>query len=294
MKSTLYTLIVILVLGPLAMGQPFECDGTFFMSYSTSVLSNTKLINIYYDEAEEKFRWTIIQEGDGRQIGPIGFRVVDNLIYGLDQNSLELVTIDAGGKVSVVGDLSANLDTNYHYFAGDITALGKYFVLIGRDKETEIDEQLFFVRLDREDLLTGRLAIISQQNTRFGDIVSSPIYDAMYGFDSLNRKLTDLRWNTGLVTNFNYQSTPNLTASNAMFADREGRIFAFGNSSVNNPTDETFYEINIYNGEATALGPGPRSRIVDGCSCPYTITLKKEIRPEVALPCQDVQIVYCH
>ena len=141
-------------------------------------------------------------------------------------------------------------------------------------------------------MLTGRVSLISQKKTRLGDIASSPIYDGMYGYDSLEQRLTDIRWNTGLVTNFNYQTAPNLTAANALFTDTLGRLVAFGNSATSNPTDDTFYDINIFNGKAESISPGPRSRIVDGCSCPYTIKLEKKITPKEPVPCEDIKIIY--
>ena len=135
MKRLHFLFLIFLGLMTRGLPQAFECDGSFFMSYSPSIFSNTKLIKAYYDDDDDRFRWTTVQEGDDRQIRPIGFRVVDNMIYGLDQNTLELLKINASGTVTVVGDLSNQLDTTYNYFAGDITPLGKYFVLVGRNKK---------------------------------------------------------------------------------------------------------------------------------------------------------------
>ena len=81
-----------------AQDQPFACDGDYYLSVSHSRTAPSVITRMTYDNNSQTLRWDTLAANTNRQINPIGFRVLDGFIYGLDKNTLELLRIDAAGK----------------------------------------------------------------------------------------------------------------------------------------------------------------------------------------------------
>lgn len=142
--QSLGCILLLLLLKPFAVTaqSPHACDGSFFISKQTAGEGSSQLFRIQPANLERTDKWELITTFQGRKIGPIGFRVVDNLVYVLDTETLDLLMVDAAGEIRLRGNLTSQLDTTLTYHAGAITPFGKYFILIGRNPITGYDDQL--------------------------------------------------------------------------------------------------------------------------------------------------------
>ena len=195
-------------------------------------------------------------------------------------------------KITPVISLRDKLDTTYTYHAGAVTARGKYFLIIGRDPVTEADKTLYRIRLDPPNYGIGQTSLLSPEPIQIEDLAFSPVYGTMRGFDNFSHKLVDVRWLTGLVTNYSSQTASQINGVGAMFFDQDGNLFGYGSKSGEG--DGTFLSINNFTGVMDPIKSGLRTIITDGCACPYTVPFVRKISPEVALPCETVRLSYVY
>lgn len=269
---------------------PHACDGDIFLTRLASGENSSRLFKVAPDKLTDPAAWTRVATFQDRRIGPIGFRVIDNLVYALDTETLDLLTVDANGDIQLRANLKSGLDTTLSYHAGGITPFGKYFILIGRDPFTGYDQDLFRVRLDRPDFNIGVTAMLPPTEVQVDDLAFSPIYGTMVGYDALNRTLVDIRQISGLVSDFSFQSQGQIGRLGGLFYDRAGQLYGYGNSG--GTQDNFLYRLNALNGVAEEVGVAATSRVSDACACPYTIPFTKSYSPNPALDCDEIRLTY--
>jgi uncharacterized repeat protein (TIGR01451 family) len=94
---------------------------------------------------------------------------------------------------------------------------------------------------------------------------------------------------TGII-NANFLRQPAVDQLGALFFDVFGNLYGYG--SYQSLVQDKFVSIDKITGAITLLGQGPTSTGQDGCACPYSIQLQKEVQPDTATVCTYVNYTF--
>ncbi len=265
---------------------PFSCEGQFYITLTNS--SSSGLSEVTIDPISQNVVFRTVRSNMQVQINAIGYRSTDNLIYGVHPIEHYLYQVDRNGSVIQLDKL--NLNSDYVYFAGDITPDGQYLILIGATNtgapgSNGQDRELVRVNLEDSNYPTSTVPL-SGLPVRMLDIAFDPISGNLYGYDSNDDRLMLVDMVTGAVTT-NYARTPLLGFAGSLFFDAFGRLFAYG--SVGGFSQNTLVQIDKERGKVTIEASGPSAQGTDACSCPYTIEMSKTVWPEITVGCSEVE-----
>ncbi|WP_417875679.1 DUF6923 family protein [Winogradskyella sediminis] len=252
------------------LNTPFNCDDGFaYIIINERDKDNNFISGLYsYNlatHAQTLIKAPLIEDPSQSQfVNGIGYNTLDNNIYGIQQNTNNIVKIDASGNVEylpIVGPFTIG-----DYSSGDINDDGILF-LYGEDKFVAID-----LNPSSPAYLTSTTLL--SFNVTINDIVVSPIDGNIYMVTSTtNRKL--LRFNTGnntiddlgIVTGLGSETT---NAFGTAYMDALGNMYIANNSSG------TIYRIALphtgnlnatIHGELIDINPG------DGARCPSQLII---------------------
>ncbi len=268
---------------------PFSCEGQFYITLTNS--SNSGLSEVTIDPISQNVVFRTVRSNMQVQINAIGYRSTDNLIYGVHPIEHYLYQVDRNGSVIRLTEL--NLNSNYVYFAGDITPDGQYLILIGATNtgapgSNGQDRELVRVNLEDSNYPTSTVPL-SGVPVRMLDIAFDPVSGNLYGYDSNDDRLMLVDMVNGAVTT-NYARTPILGFAGSLFFDAFGRLYAYG--SVGGFVQNTLVQIDKERGRVTIEASGPSAQGTDACSCPYTIEMSKTVLPEVTVGCSEVEYFF--
>lgn len=259
--------------------QPFTCKGQYYLSLTKSGSKSSGLYEVKISENGQNIYLDTISSGLNLVLNGMGYRITDNLIYGVDPSTGGLRKVGIDGVAIDLG-LPQGLPSGPLYYAGDVTPDGKYLLLIGLGGTPQI------VKVDLEDpnyactfvpLLSNNVGIV--------DVAFDPFTGILYGHDFRNRKLVIVDPDTGEIKgNFIRQNL--VDQLGAVFFDSFGNLYGYG--SYGTFDQDKFVSINKVTGEISLLSQGPISSGQDGCACPYTLQLQKIVEPEIAYPCTEV------
>lgn len=294
-KSSITKVLLFVILAgfsqqALSQGDPFPCDGRFFIAGIPSNGASSIILSAFPNEIGPALVWDTVVVTNNHYIGPIGFSVLNNHLYALDTASFEILKIDAAGVIEILGSIKDKIDTNFVFHAGCVTPEGRKFTLIGRNPTENTDKALYNVRLDDDTLRVGNNSLVTQGQLLLNDLAYDPHFGILYGFDEANRKLVQL--SGGLATGFNFLSTDPGVLMNGLFFGRNGQLYGYGRSQGSNGRDNTLFSISKQTGAVTALKSILRSERSDACACPYEIVLERSFSLQQALPCDTVELVY--
>jgi uncharacterized repeat protein (TIGR01451 family) len=272
---------------PTQAQNPFTCEDQFFLTLSSMPPTLNEVI---IDPQTNAAVFQTINPNLVIDVNAIGYRSSDNFIYSINTDDGRLVRIGQGGQMQALTTLPLNLSNAY--FAGDITPDGRYLVLIGTAfLASGLSTVADIVRVDLESP-NFTLTTIPVNNV-FGqiyDIAFHPVTGVLYGYDSASRRLVRIDPFAGTVT-FPFSANQAPFVSGSLFFDAYGQLFAYGSPTLESDQN-SLYEINPDNGQATFLTSGATASSSDGCSCPYTIELSKSVEPEVTFPCGEVEYTF--
>lgn len=274
---------------------PFNCTGDFYTSL-TSGFGNSSLHQVTVD-ANGNVNFTTINGNIGAQMNAIGYRVTDNLIYGVHPTQENLYRVDANGNATFLTNLGS-INASYQYFAGDVTPDGNFLVIIGRSTSggTNISRNLVKIDLTSPTYTQTSINLVNASNgannttVYMSDIAYDPITGVLYGYDNNNRRLVTIDDVTGAINNSLYPTTTAWLLG-AMFFDASGELYGYGRNQNNNTQDDFFY-VDINTGITTFLTTGPGAGGNDGCSCPYTVDFRMSIAQDTVHPCEEFDIRY--
>jgi len=295
MKNSLLIISMLCLSVFLKAQVPFTCTGDFYSSL-TSGFGNSSLEKITFD-ANGNVVFTTINGDIGAQINAIGYRVTDNLIYGVHPTQENLYRIDATGTATFLANLGS-INSSYSYFAGDITPDGNFLVIIGRSTGGGNSTSRNLVRIDLNsptytatsisliDATTGNLNTTAYMS----DIAFDPITGVLYGYDNNNQRLVTIDITSGGINSTLYPTTTAFLLG-AMFFDVSGELFGYGRATNNNTQDDFFY-VDIATGITTFLTTGPGASGNDGCSCPFTVDFRMRVNVDTIRQCEEFDIRY--
>ena len=269
---------------PIIAQEPFICQGQYFLSLSASISSNSGLFLVEIDPDSGTTLFNPVATSIGATMNAIGYRRTDNYIYGVNpnSNSFRLYRVGADGVAVDLGvPQGIELEGGGGYFAGDVTPDGNFLLILDLSFNTG---KLAFIDLNDPNYQVTTIDINSPF-TQIYDIAFDPFTGDLYGFSTGAARLVKINTVTGAITSsFPVQSQ--VQQLGALFFDVSGDLFGYGTINGTN----TLVTINKETGIMSSVANGPPSGGEDGCSCPYTITLKKTVSTNIALPC--TQVIY--
>lgn len=295
MKSPYFTLVFLCLNLTLLAQVPFNCTGDFYTSLTTGN-NNSSLHQVTVD-VNNNVTFTTINGNIGAQMNAIGYRVTDNLIYGVHPTQEDMFRIDATGTATFLTNLS-NINASYQYFAGDVTPDGNYLVIIGRSSTsgTNVSRNLVKIDLNSPTYTQTSINLVNASNgaanttVYVADIAYDPITGILYGYDNNGRRLVTIDDATGAINSSLFPTTAPWLLG-ALFFDPSGELFGYGRNQNDNTQDDFFY-IDINTGLATFLTTGPSAGGNDGCSCPYTMDFKLYANVDTIHPCEEFYLRY--
>jgi len=284
--------LLIFIASPFPLiSQDFPCDGSFYFVATDE--DGSRFYRLAMNEVTHSFTYEQLplDNPDKRHITSLGYNVKDKMIYGLDFNSYELLRIGSDGKIEVL-PVPENLDTSFHYYAGEMTPDGRRLVVIGRHPESGIDNRIYSIRVNNPpDYYAGFFSVVSDLPVSMSDITVDPIVGATYGFDINNQQIvvTD---RTGLTATSTVRRFKKVNEEfGALFFDRLGQMYGLG-SAATGGQQNTMYEIDKSFGATQKLGEAIGGFDTDGCGCPYTVEVFKRAVPRSSTGCEQIVLEY--
>ncbi len=262
---------------------PFDCNGQFFIG-----VNGTGNSTLYAMNANPTGNGLLIFPPNltVKSTNAIGFRKKDHLIYGYESG--KIFTLDKNGLYSEITNVQVTPGVDY--FGGDVSADGKYYVMVGGKTVNGVYQDVELVKIDLEDPQFGQTVLpFSGEIVRTFDIAFDPTNGLLYGLDVNKARIFILDSETGAVTTV-FPSDPSGQVAGALFFDGFGNLFSYG--TFDSPLKNTLYSIDKNTGAMQVIASGPGSGGGDGCSCPYTISLSKSVFPESVYSCSEVAYTF--
>ncbi|WP_179349007.1 DUF6923 family protein [Winogradskyella pacifica] len=267
------------------LNTPFDCDDGFAYIIVNERNGEGDFISGLYSydlatHAQTLIKAPLITDASTSQfVNGIGYNVLDNNIYGIQQNTNNIVKIDASANVEflpIVGPFTVG-----DYSSGDINANGTLF-LHGESK---------FVAIDLNPSSPNYLTSTTLLNypVSVNDIVVSPADGNIYMVTSTsNRKL--LRFNVtsntiddlGLVTGLSSETT---NAFGTAYMDALGNMYIANNASGN------IYRIALpHTGNLVATNHGDLIDIEpgDGARCPSQLIAPVTVSDSICVTSDEI------
>ncbi|MCB0562788.1 MAG: gliding motility-associated C-terminal domain-containing protein [Phaeodactylibacter sp.] len=265
--------------------QPFTCRGSFYLAIAPQ--SSSTVYEVQVSQATGNVTFNGLPAGPvGFVLNGLGYRSTDNFIYAVNSETGGLYRIDSNGAAFSLG-LPEGMPSSASYPAGDVSPDGKYLVLLsvsgGFNGSTEA---IIFVDLETANH-PARTVNFPGNNSAVYDIAFDPTDEAtLYGWDALNQRLVIIDTEAGqILTPFAADNTGGTLGS--IFFDAFGNLFGYG-SSPGTGSQNSFFSIDKTTGEVIIEATGPAAQRSDGCSCPYTVQMKKRVEPVQAIPCSEL------
>lgn len=272
-----------------AIGQQPPCQADAYLVLEGTQPQFSRLVKLYIED-EQLLSEPVGLASPLPRLSALGHSNLDNYLYGLGAFDYHLYRIGYDGLIEDLG-IPPGLDTSYTFHSGGIHPDGTRFVLPGRGKVSGYDEEIFSIRLNTPNFITGQTTVISDAPVRIEDLAWDPSFGSLYGFDINNRRLVNLGWPGGLVTGYSNEPQPGIQKLGSLFFDASGELYGYGGNSAVGP-ENTLFRFDKYTGQVLETLPAPSGYFSDACSCPYRIKLERELSEQQVLPCQEFDITY--
>ncbi|MEM9719633.1 MAG: gliding motility-associated C-terminal domain-containing protein [Bacteroidota bacterium] len=272
--------------------QTFPCDNSFYLTQTSKSSPNSSLIRMSKDTLTGVWEQEQISPDLGYRVSTLGYRVQDNLLYGITQPDLKLIQINGLGEVKELANLiERGLDTSrWDFFCGDVAPGGHIFYLIGQEKETGTAVLACTIRL-RPNYRVGSISFNSIEAMHIDDLAYDPIYGIINTYDRNSNTLTAVS-QSGSATNYFSQINPDIGAVAGLVFDKEGVLWGIARGSAENRTNNRLIRFNKFNGEIQERVEIPPGEEVSACSCPYSLDYFKSISPDTTSGCERLVLSY--
>ena len=242
-----------------SQGNPFGCNGQFYISNSTSSASNSN--STHLDSLV--FSSGIFTPGQFTTGTPgfnaIGINPIDGYIYGVMYQSgatssrSHLIKIGKSGTTAVETDLGAiHVGTGYitggDALAGCFDFDGTFYFSAGSN----------LYKIPNAKLSVDSATLVGSTSS-FADIAINPVTGQMYG--SSGNTLYSVNKASGAATSI-HSFSPSVTLMAGLFFNSVGSLYGYSSNG-------NFYLINLTNGSLTSAGSGPSYSNADGASCSF-------------------------
>jgi len=271
--------------------QPVPCDGASFLFTADSETGNSSMHRVRFDSGNGRPYFETIKANIGYRVAAAGYSTFDQYIYALVESTWEVLRIDDAGNAVNLG-FPEGLEPDMTYKAGTVSPSGRRFLVIGRDANTGLDETLFSIAVGSSSRLSaGRVSISNDFQAKLEDLTYDPWRGVLYGYDRSSKKLAQVNWLSGAITNFRSQLMTGVEHLGGLFFDRNGQLYGYG-AATGSGEEVTIYRIDKLTGLATKWETGPSGRFSDACGCPYTLRSFKRAIPSKVVPCSELLLRY--
>jgi uncharacterized repeat protein (TIGR01451 family) len=210
-------------------------------------------------------------------VNAVGYNILDNYVYGYDQNAGELVRVSSDGSLTPLG-LPAGVNAALAYNVGDVDSSGHYWMMDGNVNPAQWYEiDLAPGSPTYGEVIESGTAAVPAGVTNLSDwaFINGALYTvstatsgpaALVKFDPATGQLSNLGPVAGV---------PGTDFYGAVYSDAAGDLFA-----SNNTTGE-IYRVNVSNVTGIAVSQGPTSGNNDGERCATapipTVTVTKTV-----------------
>jgi gliding motility-associated-like protein len=254
---------------------PFLCDGKAYI-----IINGTNdLASIGINPSNNGLLISTIINDIGL-IDGLGFNRIDNLIYGVRKQNLELVTIDAAGIVSPLTTLT--LGSNQAINAADVDPTGRYYTAIV--SENNIDQRIIRIDLQDPSYTITQLLLITG-GSDYLDITHDPFSPLLYAVDNNNNHIDRINLSTGLITR--YDPPMPSDAFSSCYFNPFGELIAFGSTAFG--VASGMFKINTDTGATDRITSGPETASFDLAACPYTVAAQLSTPFDRILPCTELE-----
>jgi len=258
----------------LSAQSPFLCDGKAYI-----ILKETNdLASISINPTNNALLISTILPNVGLIEG-LGFNKVDNLLYGVRKDDLQLITIDAAGLINAL--TTVQIGTNDEINAADIDPSGRYYTAIVSNND--VDQRIIQIDLlDPNYSITQLLSISGGSD--YLDITHDPFSPLLYGVDGKNNHIDRINLGSGLITRFD----PPMQSDgfSACYFNPFGELIAFGSTAFG--VASSMFKINTSTGATDRITSGPETSSYDLAACPYTIAAQLSTPFSRILPCTEL------
>ena len=286
-------LLPLLILGTCLSAQTYpRCGDRMYLFSAFSNVSPTEMevLNIQSTDGSIQLSQQTISTDLGVRLNALGYSVIDNNMYGIAEGTLEIWRVGLNGETTNLGRPN-NLDTTLTYTAGDVTPDGKRLYLIGHNPAANDDQTIFNINVHAPPPLNaGANAVISDLPARIQDFAWRPKFGTIIGFNAAIKKLVEVNVFSGQYFDFGYVPLPGIGNVQAIFYDKQGRLFGYGGPGEEAAT--TLYQFNPTDGSILQQTPIGNAKFADGCTCAHRIWVEKRVEPAEVLPCSEVTITY--
>ncbi len=269
--------------------RPFVCRGEYYLTLRPESGRFNELFTVDINPNTEKVTFNAVPGFDnGFDLNAMGYRVTDNYIYIIEQTEDNtLLRISGDGRITRLRAMTELPDLRY--FAAACTPDGNYLVVSASPFDLGFGSaniNLVFVDL-RDPSYPTRTVNLDNKRYLFFDMAFDPFTGECYGYDSNEQTLIKIDINSGSIRPVGRGGQIS-TSMGALFFDAFGRLYGYGRPEGSS-SQNTLFEINKVTGKVTARTSGEEADRSDGCSCPYTIKLTKDVSPRETLPCGEVE-----
>ncbi len=267
---------------------PFVCRGEYYLTLRSRMFN--ELFTVEIDPQTSLVTFNPIRIDDGYNLNAMGYRATDNFIYVIDQDETGLLRIDGNGRIATLRPLDELPALSY--FAGECTPDGNFLIISGSPPNFRAGSSnlnLIFIDLRDPSYPTRELPLQSHPYLFF-DMAFDPFTGICYGYDGNNQVLVEIDVDRGTVRAV---GRPGQIANSmgTLFFDAFGNLFGYGRPNGGD-LQNTLFAIDKENGNVTVVTTGESADRSDGCSCPFTIKLSKDVSPRVVLPCAEVDFTF--
>jgi gliding motility-associated-like protein len=287
---TYFLLLTFILLGisPTIAQIPFVCQNNFYFSFSSGFNNPSQLHEVIIGN-DGNVTFVPLPRSTGVNLNAIGYRSTDNFIYGIGVQDHRLFKIDATGQAFPLVIL--NVNHNNGFYAAEIAPDGSEMVILEQDQSSNRGTiALLKIDLTNDQYpIKARIPLIGPE-IQCTDIAFDPISGILFGFDARGQRLITFDHNSGNIRT-PYPQSAVADEMGGLYFDAFGNLFGYGNAT-NDPQARTFFGINKETGIVEVLATGPTARSKDGCACPFTIDLLKQVNPTQTVPCTEVTYTF--
>jgi len=220
---------------------------------------------------------------------------------------IDLFTIGQDGNFEVTFVTSPDLEDGFFLYSGCVSNDQQHLLLIENMnipmtiiRDPTRPNNLHKVNLESgnyevETILLHGIAASDTVGIFSTDVAVDPVSSLAYTFDLYTERLMAIDLNSGEVDNLSF---PRINASEydnykptTMFFDAFGRLYGMSADRDGG----YLFEYDKHTGTILQaydfIAPNDKMEVLDGCSCPFTIALEKELKAENLRQCQTIEAV---
>ncbi|MEM6321333.1 MAG: gliding motility-associated C-terminal domain-containing protein [Bacteroidota bacterium] len=263
---------------------PFVWQNNFYFSFGSGNGFSQLHEVIIADNGDVSF--VPLPQSTGVSLNAVGYRSTDNFIYGISTTEDRLYRIDATGRGFPLNILDVNHSNGY--YAATFTPDGNEMLIIEQGRNNSI--ALIILDFTDPNIPVKSRFPLTGPTIQTTDIAFDPLTGVLYGFDSSSERLVTINPTNGAVT-ANFPRTRVADKMGGLYFDAFGNMFGYGNEFDDNLA-RTFFGIDKETGAVEILGRGPNTSNKDGCACPFTVDLLKNVRPRALVPCTEIKYIF--